>query len=1129
MTQKEFVHLHVHSAFSLLDGVTQPKKLVQRAKELDMPAIAITDHGVTYGLVEFVNEATKLGIKPIVGVEGYQSQRERTKREGNKDKEPFHLVLLVKNATGFRNLNVLLTKAYLEGFYYKPRFDWELLQEYHEGLIASSACLAGAVARALVQDDEKKALEIAGRYDEIFGRGNFYLEMMDHDLADQKKVNRGVVELSKRTGIPIIATNDVHYGRPEEYSIQDVLMAIATGTTLNDPNRFKYNTDQMYLKSPAEMWEKFQEVPEALENTITVANMVDFKLPLGEQHLPKFAVPDGFTENSFLRKLTQEGLRERYGDNPSKDVIDRMDYELSVIEKMGFAGYFLIVQDYINWAKSQGISVGPGRGSAAGSLVAYLIGITDIDPLKYGLLFERFLNPERITMPDIDVDFCARRRDEVLRYVRDKYGENNVAQIATFGTLASRAAVRDVGRVLGIPLSLVDRLSKSIPQNMELADAENLDEVKTLVNQYPELGRLLEIAKQVEGLPRHASTHAAGVVISDKPLYEYVALQASSEDAGINVTTQLAKDDVEKLGLLKMDFLGLRNMTVISDALKWIKERHGVDVKLTELPKDDPKVYEMLASGETVGVFQLESTGFRSFLKDLKPDKFEEIIAAEALYRPGTLGSGGVKSYVDRKHGREPVDYFHDDLKPILEETYGIIVYQEQIMQIASVIAGYSLGEADVLRRAISKKKEEEILKLREDFVTRGVQRGYPKDTVERIYETIVHFAEYGFNKSHSAAYAHVTYYTAWLKVYYPTEYFAALLASFVDNTEKLKVYIAEARRLGIKILPPDVNKSDHYFLPEGEKEIRFGLLGIKNVGLAAVEEILHTREVGGSFSSFQEFLSRVNERVVNKKVTESLIRAGAFDSLGERKTLIRQLSSGITTETLFQIDDSGLDDIVINPMEDEREYLGLYITSHPLEKYMALLSNQNITPLDELGDMDGLVQVGGFVSSTKVKKSKNNNQYMVFTLEDLSNQVEVTVLPQRFDGFKPLLQEPGIATINARVESESEKSKLIADSLVSFSPLRELDERMKDLDGKGILRIVLRADQVSAEKLKKLKALLREHKGATPIEFTVHVDGSMYRVLLPNEYWVSFSSQLQDALFKLFSPMNVGFRGFGS
>ncbi|MGB4305398.1 MAG: DNA polymerase III subunit alpha [Coprothermobacter proteolyticus] len=1124
----QFVHLHVHSAYSLLDGVTLPKKLVQRAKDLGMPAIAITDHGVTYGLVEFVSEAQRLGIKPIVGVEGYQAQRDRKKREGNKDKEPFHLVLLVKNALGFRNLNILLTKAYLEGFYYRPRFDWELLEQYHEGLIASSACLAGAIPRALLEGDEKKALELAGRYQDIFGKGNFYLEIMDHNLADQQRVNKAIVELSKRTGIPLLVTNDVHYGRPEEYSIQDVLMAIATGATLNDPNRFKYETDQMYLKSADEMWERFSETPEALLNSLAIAEMVDFMLPLGEQHLPKFSVPEGYTENSYLRKLTQDGLLKRYGDNPSKEVLDRMEYELSVIEKMGFAGYFLIVQDYINWAKSQGIPVGPGRGSAAGSLVAYLTGITDVDPLQYGLLFERFLNPERISMPDIDVDFCARRRDEVLRYVRNKYGEENVAQIATFGTLAARAAIRDVGRVLGVPLALVDRLSKSIPQNMELAQAEKLDDVKNLISQNPDLARVLEIAKQVEGLPRHASTHAAGVVIADKPLYEYVALQASSDEAGINVTTQLAKDDVEKLGLLKMDFLGLRNMTVISDALRWIKERYGIDVDLNKLSKDDSKVYEMLSAGETVGVFQLESSGFRSFLKDLKPTRFEEIIAAEALYRPGTLGSGGVKSYVDRKHGREPVDYFHDDLKPILEETYGIIVYQEQIMQIASVIAGYSLGEADVLRRAISKKKEEEILKLREDFVSRGVQRGYARETVEKIYETIVHFAEYGFNKSHSAAYAHVTYYTAWLKAYYPTEYFAALLASFVDNTEKLKVYISEARRLGIKILPPDVNKSEHYFIPEGENEIRFGLLGIKNVGLAAVEEILKTRATGGPFSSFQDFLLRVNDRVVNKKVTESLIRAGAFDSLGDRKSLLRQLSTGITTQTLFQIEDTSNDDLSLDPMEDEREYLGLYITTHPLERYMAILSNQNLTALDSVGEIDGLVQVGGFVSSTRVRKSRNNNQYMTFTLEDLTSQVEVTVLPQKFDAFKPIISKPGIITLSARVESEDEKSRLIAESLISFSPLSELDDKLKELDGKGVLRIVLRSEQVSVEKLKKLKVLLKQHKGPTPVEFTVHLDGSIYRVLLPNSYWVSFTAELQEALFSLFNPMNVSFRSFG-
>ncbi|NPV89038.1 DNA polymerase III subunit alpha [Coprothermobacteraceae bacterium] len=1124
--EKQFVHLHVHSAYSLLDGVTKPTKLVEQAKRLGMQALALTDHGVTYGLVEFVDAARKNGIKPIVGVEGYQAPRDRHSKDGKKDQEPFHLVLLVKNAQGFKNLNILITKAYLEGFYYRPRFDWDLLSKYHEGLIATSACLAGAISRAILEGDEKRAIEWAGRYQDIFGPGNFFLELMDHGMPEQRRANTGILEVAKKTKIPLIATNDVHYSTPEGAFVQDVLMAISTGATLNDPNRFKYETDQMYLKSSEEMERLFWEVPEALSNTLTVAEMVEFELALGQQHLPKFPVPAGYDENSYLRHLAMLGLAKRYGTNPPEEVLERTEYELSVIERMGFAGYFLIVQDYINWAKSNGIPVGPGRGSAAGSLVAYLLGITDVDPLKYGLLFERFLNPERISMPDIDVDFCARRRDEVLQYVRQRYGEENVAQIVTFGTLAARAAVRDVGRVLGVPLSYVDRLSKSIPQNMDLEEAAALDEVKSLVRQFPDLARVLEVAKQVEGLPRHASTHAAGVVISDKPLYEYVALQTSSDEAGINVTTQLAKDDVEKLGLLKMDFLGLRNMTVINDTLRWVKERHGLDIDLARIPMDDPNVYQMLSAGETIGVFQLESSGFRSFLRELKPSRFEEIIAAEALYRPGTLGSGGVRSFVDRKHGREPIDYFHPDLKPILDETYGIIVYQEQIMQIASVIAGYSLGEADVLRRAISKKKEEEILKLRDDFVKRGTERGYPREVVERIYETIVHFAEYGFNKSHSAAYAHVTYYTAWLKYYYPTEYFAALLASFVGNTEKLRTYVAEAKRLGIVMLPPDINKSYHYFVPEGEKAIRFGLLGIKNVGIAAVEEVIRVREESGPFASLADFLSRVSERTVNKKVVESLIRAGAFDSLGDRKMLLRHLATGGTGQSLFQIhEDPGEEMINLDPLHDEKEYLGFYITTHPLEKYMRLLEGRDLVTLDRVDEATGLVRVGGLVTGTRVRRSRNNNPYMVFTLEDLTSQVEVMVLPQRYDDFKVLAADSGIAIFQARPEAEEERSRLIAESLESFMPLRELEDRLKDLNGKGVLEVVVGSHQITLERLKQLRRLIETHRGITPIEFAVHLDGSIFRIMLPNTYWVNVDSAFEKALFEILSPMNVHFR----
>ncbi|HZK17909.1 MAG TPA: DNA polymerase III subunit alpha, partial [Clostridia bacterium] len=890
---KNFVHLHVHTEYSLLDGAARIKDVIKTAKKMGMKSLAITDHGVMYGVVDFYKYCKKEGIKPILGCEVYVAPRTMKDRTPKVDDVLYHLVLLAENQVGYQNLLSLVSVSFTEGFYYKPRVDLDALEKNSEGLIALSGCLAGHIPSLLAQDETEEAAKAAERYLEIFGPGNFFLEIQDHGMPEQRKINPRLIELGRELDIPLVATNDVHYVKSEDADIQDVLLCIQTGKTIDDSDRMRFSSRELYLKSGQEMGEIFGDIPDALDRTGEIADRCSVELDFDEMHLPHYRVPEGFNVKTYLRDLCYKGVLERYGH--TDDVLkNRLEYELGIIEQMDYSAYFLIVWDFINFAEQKEIPVGPGRGSAAGSLVAYSLGITNIDPMRYDLLFERFLNPERVSMPDIDIDFCFERRGEVIEYVVEKYGKDRVAQIITFGTMAARAAIRDVGRVLNMPYGEVDKVAKMVPTELGVTIAKALatnPDLKELAETDEQVGHLIKLASGLEGMPRHASTHAAGVVISREPLTQYVPLYKTSDGA---VTTQFAKEQVEELGLLKMDLLGLRTLTVIGETIKQIKHNHGVDLDIDEISLKDPKTYEMLVRGEGIGVFQLESSGMRSILRDLKPERFDDIIALVALYRPGPLGSGMVDDFIKGKHGEKKVSYLHPKLEPILKDTYGVILYQEQVMRIANDLAGFSLGEADLLRRAMGKKKPEILAGLREQFISGAVKNDVDAKVAGEIFDLMEFFAGYGFNKSHSAAYACVSYQTAYLKANYPLEYMANLLTSVLDNTDKLVVYINECKRLGISLLPPSVNESMHSFTVTGDK-LRFGLGAVKNVGLGAVEAIIANREKEGPFKNYEDFCRRIDARLVNKRALESMIMGGAFDSLGYgRSQLMAVLEAGL-------------------------------------------------------------------------------------------------------------------------------------------------------------------------------------------------------------------------------------------
>jgi DNA polymerase III subunit alpha len=886
---KEFVHLHVHTEYSLLDGAARVNDLVKTAKELGMPAVAMTDHGVMYGAIEFYKACKKEGIKPIIGCEIYVTDNRREKSAGQKA-PMHHLVLLAKDNQGYRNLMHIVSAAWLEGFYYKPRADKDLLREYSQGLIALGGCLKGEVSRSILNGETNHSREAAEEYREIFGEENFYLEIQDHKIPEQKIVNEGLFALSKETGIPLVATNDTHYVHKEDAAAQDALMCIEMGVTLADPNRLKLSTQEFYLKSGAKMANLFADQPEAVANTLKIADRCHVEIDLDQMLLPHFEVPDGYDDNTYLDKLCRDGLEHRYpGAGP--DLIDRLNMELDVIKGKDLAGYFLIVQDFVRFAKEKKIRVGPGRGSAAGSMVSYILEITDIDPIRYGLFFERFLNPERKGLPDIDMDFEPARRDEVIEYVKEKYGREHVGQIGTFGTMKAKAAVRDAARVLDMPYAQADKLSKMVPEELDITLDEawkKSPELRDECERNPAAQAVFDTAKAIEGLKRHSSSHAAGVVISPEPLSNYAPLTQRDDQ----VIVQYDKNSAEEIGLLKMDFLGLRNLTVIEDTLKIVKRLKGIDVDIDHVVLDDEKTYAMLRKGDTGGVFQLESSGMRTLVRDLQPTRIEDIIALVALFRPGPLNSGMVKDFIEAKRDNSKVAYPHPDLEPALRETYGTMVYQEQIMLCANVIAGFSLGQAETLIKAISKKLKDKMAAMKEDFIGGALARGYEKALAEKIFKDIEKFSQYGFNKAHAAGYGYIAYQTAFLKANYPVEYMAALLSSVSGDKDRFIPYINEARRMKIPVLPPDINESYRDFTVVGDS-IRFGLAVVRNVGHNVVDAIVEGR-MQGSFTSLDDFCSRVNLKAINKRAVEGLIKAGAFDFAGTRRDLLSRYEAAI-------------------------------------------------------------------------------------------------------------------------------------------------------------------------------------------------------------------------------------------
>ena len=1041
-----FVHLHVHSQYSLLDGAAELKGLIKKALLLGMPAVALTDHGVMYGSLKFYQAAKKEGIKPILGCELYLAPRGLKDKQPKLDEQPTHLVLLAENQLGYQNLLQLVSIAHLEGFYYKPRIDLATLRQYSQGLIALSACLAGEIPRLLLSGREVEAVAQVATFQEIFGAENYFLELQNQGLEGQRQLNRGLARLSELTGAPLVATNDVHYLEREDALMHDVLLCIQTGKTMQDPQRMKFASAEFYFKTQAEMAEVFFDYPEACANTLRIAVRCEVSLELGKLHLPGFALPEKKTPAEFLEELCRAGITAK---NLHWDEIyeARLQRELKVITQMNFPGYFLIVHDFVHFAEAQGIPVGPGRGSAAGSLVAYLLGITKVDPLQFGLLFERFLNPERISMPDIDIDFCFERRGEVISYVRQRYGAERVAQIITFGTMAARAAIRDVGRVMGMPYAEVDRVAKLIPHELGITLQEawtKVPELTALVAERPQVGKLLEIALKVEGFPRHASTHAAGVVIASEALTRYLPLALSNED---EIITQFTMDEIEMLGLLKMDFLGLRTLTVLRDTLELIKQHRGLTLNLNQISLDDSVAYQLLQAGLTLGIFQLESGGITRLLMQLKPESIEDLAALLALYRPGPLGSGMVEEFVKRRHGEAESVYLHPLLEPILKETYGVILYQEQVMRIASDLGGFSLGEADLVRRAMGKKKPEVLAAMREQFVQGAVTRGIATSLAQEIFDLMEFFSGYGFNKSHSVAYALVAYQTAYFKANYPQEYLAALLTSVMGNPEKIGLYIEEARHMKLPLLHPDVNLSQAVFIPE-QNGIRFGLLGIKNLGMGAIERIIAAR-VDGAYISLANFCERLADQVVNRRVIESLIRAGAFDfTQVSRQQMLAVLDQFLERYSRHQRNQAQLSllEFLVMPEEElplpglpefnqadllkqEKEYLGVYLSGHPLEAWREKFLQNGVISIAELAEENEgkEVLIGGIVTTWKIIQTKRGATMAGARVEDLTGSLEVVVFPKIYGGVKDGYQPERVVVVKGRLEHQEAGLKLLA------------------------------------------------------------------------------------------------------
>jgi len=1067
----EFTHLHVHTEYSLLDGSSKIKEITSRAKELGMKSLAITDHGVMYGVIDFYKAAKEVGIKPILGCEVYVAPGSRfDKQPGESESRYYHLVLLAENNTGYKNLMKIVSRGFTEGFYYKPRVDYEVLEQFHEGIIALSACLAGEVQRYLARGMYEAGCEAAKRYEGIFGKGNFFLELQDHGIPEQKYVNPQLIRMSQELGIDLVCTNDVHYTYAQDADAHDILLCIQTGKKVTDENRMRYDGGQYYLKSPEEMAELFPYAPQALENTCKIAERCNVEIEFGVTKVPHFEVPQGFDSWTYLNHLCNEGMKRRYPD-ADEEKKKRLEYELSVIHKMGYVDYFLIVWDYINYAKTHGIAVGPGRGSAAGSIVSYCLGITDIDPIKYSLIFERFLNPERVSMPDIDVDFCYERRQEVIDYVVEKYGKDCVVQIVTFGTMAARAVIKDVGRVLDLPYAMVDNIAKMVPREIGITIDKAIQENPDLRNAYEndaQVHDLIDKSKRLEGLPRHASMHAAGVLISQKAVDEYVPVATGSDGA---VVAQFVMTTLEELGLLKMDFLGLRTLTVIQDAEKLARKKNP-EFSIDNINYEDKNVYDMISTGKCEGIFQLESAGMKNFMKELKPQSIEDLIAGISLYRPGPMDF--IPQYIKGKNNPGDITYDCPMLEPILKPTYGCIVYQEQVMQIVRDLAGYSLGRSDLVRRAMSKKKTSVMEKERQNFIYGNpeenvpgcISNGIDEKTANKIYDDMIDFAKYAFNKSHAACYAVVAYQTAYLKTYYPVEFMAALMTSVVDNTDKVAGYIYACRQMNIQMLPPDVNASDMEFSVE-DNAIRFGLSAVKSLGRPTIKAIIDERNKS-RFTSMQDFISRLYTDL-NKRTLENLIKSGAFDTFGNNRRQMmsvyarmldneaKQGKDAISGQmSLFDLVDESeksqfeikMPDVSEYTKEDilafEKEVLGVYVSGHPLDEYAAMWK-KHISAMstdfeidDETGEpkvkVDSKATIGGMIMAKSVKPTKTGQLMAYLTIEDLVGTVEVIVFPRTFSTYRNIIEGTDKLFITGRVNANAdENAKLICESVVPF------------------------------------------------------------------------------------------------
>jgi DNA polymerase-3 subunit alpha len=1152
MRHSDFVHLHLHTQYSLLDGAIRLEPLFERINEHRMPAVAMTDHGNLFGAIEFYRKALDAGVKPIIGCELYVApgdRRERSQAPGGETN--YHLTVLVKNLTGYKNLVKLVSEGYLTGFYYKPRVDRGLLKEHADGLICLSGCLNGEIAVNFFRGQRDAAWRAARFLRETF-EDNFYLELQDHGVAEQRELNEALLEIARELGSKVVATNDCHYLFKEDAPAHEVLLCIQTGKTISDPTRMRYPTEEFYVKSAEEMKGLFKALPQAVEATLEVAERCNLELRFDQVNLPTYPVPEGETLDGYLRKLATEGLERRLSQMRAragqpvdeKTYWDRLETELSTIARMGYSSYFLIVWDFIDYAKRRGIPVGPGRGSAAGSLVAYALGITDLDPIRYGLLFERFLNPERISMPDIDVDFCMERRDEVIDYVVGKFGRENVAQIITFGTMQARAVIRDVGRALDMPYGDVDRIAKLVPERLHISLAQAQAEqprLKALKERDPQVERLMATAERLEGLLRHASTHAAGVVISPWPLTEMVPLHRGARG---EITTQYAMHDVEALGLLKMDFLGLKTLTLMAHTLALIEGSRGVKLALEDIPLDDTKTFELLSEARTLGVFQLEGRGIRDLLRKLKPSTLDDVIATVALYRPGPLGSGMVDDFIRRKHGQVEISYEVPELEEVLKETYGVIVYQEQVMQIASRLAGFSLGEADILRRAMGKKRPEEMALLKERFIKGASERGIDRPHAERIFQLMEYFAGYGFNKSHSAAYGLIAYQTAYLKANYSVEFLAALLTSEIENTEKIMTYMGECREMGIEVAPPDVNESDKTFTVVGDS-IRFGLAAVKNVGGAAVDAILEARAEGGPFLSLTDFCRRVDLRVVNRRVMENLIKCGAFDSLGQgRAPLMRVLDVALEAGQRVQRDKAigqmgmfspevGFDKEVVpsgpewddaERLAHEKEALGFYITGHPLASYAKAIkrfATINTASVAECHHGQE-VALGGLVVKSRTLTTKRGDRMAFVSVEDLHGIQEVIVFPELFKEVEDLLLacemgEERPVMVRGTVDVTDEGAKIIA---TAIAPLEEYGQKVATK-----VTIQVPTTGLTHDDLLQLRGVLQRHPGdARVVLRLIGADRRQTTVALDRDLGVAPTMELIEEVEALVGENRVHF-----